>query len=120
MDTPEEYASQSKLLQEFTNVPSIDSALILKTKNGIDSLFTLLKIIHNYHILLSGIHIKMAFILNYKQLNLLLQKTDPQQCSPLARQTYWLTATENTFCILILQELVPTLWISSGLLSPLR
>jgi hypothetical protein len=40
--TPEEYASQSKLLQEFTTVPSIDSALILKTNNGIDSLFTLL------------------------------------------------------------------------------
>jgi acylaminoacyl-peptidase len=31
---PEEYASQSKLLQEFTNVPSIDSASILKTNDG--------------------------------------------------------------------------------------
>ncbi|XP_066384634.1 acylamino-acid-releasing enzyme 2-like [Miscanthus floridulus] len=31
--TSEEYASQFKLLQEFTNVPSIDSALILKTNN---------------------------------------------------------------------------------------
>lgn len=30
---PEEYASQSKLLQEFTNVPSIDSAFILKTND---------------------------------------------------------------------------------------
>ncbi|XP_008643617.1 acylamino-acid-releasing enzyme 2-like isoform X6 [Zea mays] len=30
---PEEYASQSKLLQEFTNVPSIDSASILKTND---------------------------------------------------------------------------------------
>lgn len=29
----EEYASQSKLLQEFTNVPSINSAWILKTNN---------------------------------------------------------------------------------------
>uniref|UniRef100_A0A453MW66 Acylamino-acid-releasing enzyme N-terminal domain-containing protein n=1 Tax=Aegilops tauschii subsp. strangulata TaxID=200361 RepID=A0A453MW66_AEGTS len=30
----EEYASQSKLLQEFTNVPSIESAWLFKTNNG--------------------------------------------------------------------------------------
>ncbi|CAN6293577.1 unnamed protein product [Urochloa humidicola] len=30
----EEYASQSKLLQEFTNVPSIDSAWVLETNNS--------------------------------------------------------------------------------------
>ncbi|KAG8091599.1 hypothetical protein GUJ93_ZPchr0012g18853 [Zizania palustris] len=29
----EEYASQSKLLQEFTNIPSIDSAWVFKTNN---------------------------------------------------------------------------------------
>uniref|UniRef100_A0A0E0BAI8 acylaminoacyl-peptidase n=1 Tax=Oryza glumipatula TaxID=40148 RepID=A0A0E0BAI8_9ORYZ len=30
----EEYASQSKLLQEFTNVPSIDGAWVFQTNNG--------------------------------------------------------------------------------------
>ncbi|RCV43027.1 hypothetical protein SETIT_9G262900v2 [Setaria italica] len=33
MTTSQEYAFQSKLLQEFTNVPSIDSAWVLKTNN---------------------------------------------------------------------------------------
>jgi len=47
-------------------------------------------------------------------------KAYPQQCSPLASQTYWRTAPENTLCTAILRGLVPTLGISSGLLSPLK
>lgn len=34
-DTQEEYASLSKLLQEFTNIPTIDKAWTFKSENGI-------------------------------------------------------------------------------------
>ncbi|XP_065863188.1 acylamino-acid-releasing enzyme isoform X2 [Euphorbia lathyris] len=37
-DTEEEYASQSKLLQEFTSISSIDKAWTFKSNNGIGSL----------------------------------------------------------------------------------
>lgn len=33
--TSEEYASQSKLLQEFTNMPSIDKAWVFTSDKGI-------------------------------------------------------------------------------------
>lgn len=36
---PEEYDSQSKLLQEFICVPSIDSAWFFKTNNGRTKIF---------------------------------------------------------------------------------
>ena len=44
----EEYASQSKLLQEFTNVSSIDKAWTFKPNNGTEFGFMLHKCLYVY------------------------------------------------------------------------
>lgn len=38
--TEEEYASQSRLLQEFTSLSSIDKAWVFKSDSGTNSLFS--------------------------------------------------------------------------------
>lgn len=89
----EEYASQSKLLQEFTNAPSIDGAWVFQTNNGRDDFR--LYLISNHH---------FTIFQKWRKATLVscLQKTDPQQCIRLAKQTYWQTTRENIFCFLIL------------------
>jgi hypothetical protein len=78
----DEYASQSKLLQEFVKIPSCSKAWIFSSKDGM-------------HCCCCPIH----FLTLRCLISCLwgLQKTHPEQWFPLANQIYWAIRGENSF-----------------------
>ncbi|RXH70666.1 hypothetical protein DVH24_013412 [Malus domestica] len=61
--TEEEYASQSRLLQEFTSMSSVDKAWVFKSDSGTNSLFFSKQCIHtDRYIYISTLHILLLTI----------------------------------------------------------
>ncbi|KAF2313927.1 hypothetical protein GH714_020650 [Hevea brasiliensis] len=109
--TEEEYASQSKLLQEFTSIPCIDNALTFKSNSSMTSDFLTSHFSPLFH---------SFSVVNYLDPKHLAQEWAPRQCFQLARQIFWLTRGGNTFYLRAFQKKVAVQLTFSGPRFPLR